>query len=382
MFHHRRTIFGVAGAIVGVLLLVGPALAFWVGPVSRLAGSDRYATAVAISNATFTTTPVPVAYIAIGTNFPDALAGGTAARKAGGPVLLVAPSSIPDSVKAELTRLQPANIKVLGGPSVIPDSEVSELGAFTAGSVTRLAGADRYATAAAIVQDGFAGYSGPVFVAYGGNFPDALSGGAAAAAAGAPIVLATTNGIPDPIVGALATMTPSQFVLLGGASVLGTGVVNRLAQLYPGVPVARWSGSDRYATSAAIAAHAFPSGASKVFLATGLNFPDALAGVPAAGLANAPLLLTQRTCLPPVAFVELQQLNPASVVLLGGSSVVAASAPTTVCGPAPQPAETVDCSDFATHKAAQAWFNYYRPWFGDIAKLDGNNDGVACESLP
>jgi hypothetical protein len=107
-----------------------------------------------------------------------------------------------------------------------------------------------------------------------------------------------------------------------------------------------------------------------------------LAGVPAAGLANAPLLLTGQTCLPPVAFVELQQLNPASVVLLGGSSVVAASAPTKVCGPAPQPAESVDCSAFATHKQAQTWFNYYKPWFGDIGKLDGDNDGVACESLP
>jgi putative cell wall-binding protein len=235
---------------------------------------------------------------------------------------------------------------------------VAELGSSTGAPVARLAGPDRYATAAAIVQDAFTGYSGPVFVAYGGNFPDALSGGAAAAAAGAPIVLATTTGVPDSIAGALATLTPSKFVLLGGRSVLGTGVVNRLGQLFPGVLVERWSGPDRYATSADIAAHAFPSGATTVFLATGQNFPDALAGVPAAGLGGAPLLLTQQTCLPPVAFVKLQQLNPGSVVLLGGPSVVAASAPTKVCGPAPQPAESVDCSAFATHKQAQAWFNY------------------------
>jgi hypothetical protein len=205
MFHHRRTILSVAGAISAILLVIGPASAFWFGPVSRLSGTDRYATAVAISSATFNAPPVQVVYIAIGTNFPDALAGGPAARKAGGPVLLIAPGSIPQSVKDELTRLQPANIKVLGGPSVIPDSVVAELGSFTAGSVTRLAGPDRYATAAAIVQDAFAGYSGLVFVAFGGNFPDALSGGAAAAAADAPIVLATTTGIPDPIAGARAS---------------------------------------------------------------------------------------------------------------------------------------------------------------------------------
>ena len=48
----------------------------------------------------------------------------------------------------------------------------------------------------------------------------------------------------------------------------------------------------------------------------------------------------------------------------------------------PNPGDTRNCSDFSTQAAAQAWFNTYFPFYGDIAKLDGNNDGVACESLP
>lgn len=46
------------------------------------------------------------------------------------------------------------------------------------------------------------------------------------------------------------------------------------------------------------------------------------------------------------------------------------------------PGDTKNCSDFATQAQAQNWFNTYFPYYGDIAKLDGNNDGRACESLP
>jgi hypothetical protein len=46
------------------------------------------------------------------------------------------------------------------------------------------------------------------------------------------------------------------------------------------------------------------------------------------------------------------------------------------------PGDTKNCTDFSTEAQAQAWFNTYYPYYGDVAKLDGNNDGRACESLP
>jgi N-acetylmuramoyl-L-alanine amidase/putative cell wall-binding protein len=319
------------GLVLGVrVFLAQTAASSW--SVSRVSGADRYATAVAISKAAFESPPVPVAYVATGTNFPDALAGGPAAAKDGGPVLLVTRDAIPDAVKAELTRLAPGAIRVLGGTGVVSDAVLTQLKAYTTGPVTRLAGADRYATAAKVVETRFAGYSGRVFVATGANFPDALSGGAAAAAIDGPVVLATAGGLPDPTVAALTGLTPTSFVLLGGPGVLGSGVVDALTARYPGVPVGRWSGADRYATSAAISTKAFPGGAETVYLATGLDFPDALAGVPTVGTAAGPLLLTTKTCLPPVAFIELRRLDPRRVVVLGGSSVVADAAPTSVCG--------------------------------------------------
>ncbi|MBI3746197.1 MAG: cell wall-binding repeat-containing protein [Chloroflexi bacterium] len=95
----------------------------------RLSGPDRYATAAAISAATYAP-GVPVAYIATGENFADALAGAPAAGSAGGPILLVPTSSIPSVIAAELTRLQPARIVVLGGPSVVWPSVLVVLKAY------------------------------------------------------------------------------------------------------------------------------------------------------------------------------------------------------------------------------------------------------------
>ncbi|WP_040424774.1 cell wall-binding repeat-containing protein, partial [Agromyces subbeticus] len=88
------------------------------GAVTRLAGSDRYATSVAISKSQFGP-GVPVAFIASGANFPDALAGAPAAGISGGPMLLTDPNALPDTITAELERLQPERIVILGGTGTI-----------------------------------------------------------------------------------------------------------------------------------------------------------------------------------------------------------------------------------------------------------------------
>ncbi|HSG85405.1 MAG TPA: cell wall-binding repeat-containing protein, partial [Candidatus Limnocylindrales bacterium] len=310
--------------------------------------------------------------------FPDALAGGPAAALEGGPVLLTRPDRLPEVVRSELVRLAPARIRVLGGPAVVSSDVADALRSLTRGPVTRPWGRDRFGTAASIVSDVFAGYRGPILVASGRGYADALSGGAAAAGAGAPVVLATVDDVPDATVGALGSMTPTSFTLLGGPAALGSAVATELAARYPGIQLRRWWGPDRYATSAATSAAAFADGAETVFLAIGTDFPDALAAVPAAGLARGPLMLTTRSCLPPAVFGELERLAPGRVVILGGPAVVDETAPTVVCGPDPRPTEAVDCVDFASPSSAQAWFDHYRPWLGDIGDLDPDGDGRAC----
>lgn len=46
------------------------------------------------------------------------------------------------------------------------------------------------------------------------------------------------------------------------------------------------------------------------------------------------------------------------------------------------PGLAVDCMDFTTQEEAQEWFDYYDHWYGDVANLDPDDNGLACDSLP
>ena len=290
------------------------------GTVTRLAGPDRYATAAAISAATYAP-GVPVAFIATGENYPDALAGGPAASVSGGPVLLVRATSIPPPVSAELARLGPGRIVVLGGPSVVSDGVAASLQAYTTGGVTRLFGSDRYATAAAISAATYAAGPPVAFVATGENYPDALSGGPAAAAAGGPLLLVRGASIPAPIAAELSRLNPGRIVVLGSAAVVSDAVATALGAYTTG-GVTRLAGPDRYATAAAISTWTFAANVPAVYIATGENYPDALSGGPAAATDRGPLLLVRAGSIPPAVAAELTRLNPGRIVVLGSSAVV------------------------------------------------------------
>jgi hypothetical protein len=96
----------------------------------------------------------PVVYVATGENFPDALGASSAAAVQAGPVLLVTKTAIPAETKTELTRLAPDVIYVAGGTAVVSDAVFDALKAY-APTVTRVAGANRYATAVEVSKSAF-----------------------------------------------------------------------------------------------------------------------------------------------------------------------------------------------------------------------------------
>ncbi len=95
-----------------------------------------------------------VVYVATGENFPDALAAAPAAALGRAPILLVAKDSIPTATADELMRLDPDRIVIVGGTGVISPAVETALGAY-APTVDRIAGADRYQTAAEISKATF-----------------------------------------------------------------------------------------------------------------------------------------------------------------------------------------------------------------------------------
>jgi putative cell wall-binding protein len=290
------------------------------GTVTRIFGTDRYATAAMVSAATFAP-GVPVVFIATGQNFPDALAGGPAAGKLGGPILLVKQNSIPALVATELDRLNPGRIVVLGGPAIVSDAVKTALGAYTSGTVTRIFGADRYATAAMVSAATFAPGVPVVFIVTGQNFPDALAGGPAAADDGSPILLVKQNSIPALVATELDRLNPGRIVVLGGPVIVSASVATSLAAYTSGT-VTRINGLDRYATAAMVSAATFAPGVPVVFIATGQNFPDALAGGAAAAAEGSPVLLVRQNSIPALVATELDRLNPGRIVVLGGPAIV------------------------------------------------------------
>jgi putative cell wall-binding protein len=287
--------------------------------VARFAGADRYATAAAVAE-TYAA-GVPVVYIATGLNFPDALAGAAAAGPSGGPVMLVKQDAVPASTAAELARLRPARIVILGGAGVVSDAVVAELAAYTFGGVTRLAGENRYATAAAISAATYAPGVPVVYLATGQDFPDALAGAAAAGAEGAPLLLVTRDGLPAATAAELLRLQPARIVLFGSVTTVSDEVLAALTGYAPDGAL-RVAGTDRYSTAAAISAATKAPGVSVAYIATGVDFPDALAGAAMAGFTRGPLLLVTKDSLPASALAELARLGPARIVILGGSGVV------------------------------------------------------------
>jgi putative cell wall-binding protein len=299
-------------------LLVATAAPAGAGPqVQRIAGSDRYATAVAVSRSSHPA-GAPVAVLTTGADFADALAGGPAASALGGPVLLVARDRAPDLVLDELRRLRPQRVLVLGGVSAVSDAVSRQL---TAANLRpqRLAGSGRYETAAKASAAVFAPAVEVVYVATGTGYADALAGAAAAGAAGAPVLLVARTSLPTATAQELRRLAPRRIVILGGTAAVSAAVESELRRHAP--LVSRLAGADRYATAATIA-RSLPRTPKQVFLATGQGFADALTGAPAAAAVGAPVLLVPPTCIPAPVEAELSRLQHPPMTLLGGVSVL------------------------------------------------------------
>ena len=296
-------------------------------PPLRVFGADRYATSVAASRQAFPDGS-EVAFVATGTDFADALASGPAAASAEGPVLLVRPDAVPATVTAELRRLDPVTVYVLGGTSAVSQAVEDVLAAKW--DVVRISGADRYSTAVA-VADRFWDSAPTVFLAVGSEFADALTGGSAAARGGAPVLLTGPDALPTATAAQLVALDPDRVVVLGGTSAISDGVVQAIGAAVPGAAIERVSGSDRYATSLEVVREFWPAGSDQAFIATGAAFPDALSAVPLAAVNDSPVLLSRPTCALPATTDALLHVGADLRLLMGGRTALATFVLDTPC---------------------------------------------------
>jgi putative cell wall-binding protein len=198
------------------------------GDVQRVGGANRYETAALL--ASYYPVGRTRVYLASGENFPDALSGAALAGHEQMPLLLARHDSLDPSIVAQLQRIRPGEVVVLGGPVAVSDA-VARLAASytTTGTYRRLAGDDRWATMRQVAAQFPAG-TGQAFVASGQDFPDALVGAALAGGLrGVPIVLTANTGVPGPTAGALTRIAPRTMSVLGGPGVVTDATVGQLA---------------------------------------------------------------------------------------------------------------------------------------------------------
>jgi putative cell wall-binding protein len=200
----------------------------------------------------------------------------------------------------------------------------------------RFGGETRYGTAAKLFE-ALPGTQDTAVVASGEAFPDALGANVLASKDNSGLLMTRSGSLPSETKDAIISDNVKKVYLLGGTGAVSAAVEDEIAGLHVGdvpsaahVEAVRIQGIDRYATNRAINAAATPGAASTVLVASGKDFPDALALGPISYNKDLPLILTNGTALTAGDIAQLNRFNPAHVVIAGGTTAVSTAVETAI----------------------------------------------------
>ncbi len=202
--------------------------------VQRIAGANRYLTAVAVAEEAMARWDAAGVdrgedvLLASGASFPDALAAGQLVAAARLPLLLSPPTRLLDEVADAVADIGPVEVIGVGGPAALSDDVLRA----TRAPWSRLAGPNRYETAGLVAEAAVAaGAPGlDVLVALGTNFPDALGAGAYVAHLGGVLLLTEAATLPSATRARLAALSPPRVHVVGGRAAIADTVVSDVRQ--------------------------------------------------------------------------------------------------------------------------------------------------------
>ncbi len=298
-------------------------------PVERVQGTNRYTTAIETSKVTFDAADTVV--LATGANFPDALSASALAGAYGGPLLLTEPKRLTAGVAAEIERLGATNVVIIGSQAAVSASVADQLADMDGVWVERVYGDNRYETSAEIAyrvaevlgED----YLYEAFLVRGDNFADALAASPIAYRNSMPVILTKPTTLSTEAYDVLVGLGVEHVVVAGSTNAVSATVVTQVESLSSDMAVERVFGTDRYSTSAELAAWGVDNGyvgRRFIGIATGTNFPDALGGGAACGANNGVLLLTNPTALsgPAESFITKYGTAYTQVQIFGSTKAV------------------------------------------------------------
>lgn len=285
--------------------------------VKRLAGDDRYETAIKISKDNFKSADTVV--LASGTNSADALAASSLATSKSAPILLTKRNEIGKNVFDEIKRLNANNVIVVGGKVSISEKVVSDLKNKNI-TVKRLAGDNRYETSYEIAKELLkSNKAKEAIIVNGFKNVDALSVSSLATKENLPILLNDGNRLSKDIKNIVEDSNIKKMYIIGGRTSLPRRIEDNIKAL--DIEYERLAGEDRYETSSKIAKYAYEN-SDKAILASGENSIDALAAGVLTKMEKAPMLLVQKRRIPKSISNRIEESKAKKFLLIGGEKTI------------------------------------------------------------
>lgn len=229
----KAIILGGENAISNIVESKLREVLYWTENIQRIAGGNRFETAVLIAQDFPKEAGVA---LATGMDFPDALSLASAAAVRGMPLLLTSPEGLPEITKDALMRLLPINIYIAGGEKAIPSGIVEEISKFLGvptENILRFTGKNRYETSVQVAE-AFYPRTEEIYIATAGSFTDPLAAGALAAAKNSCLLLISPQGfaVGSNTEGYIAKLSSATNVtVIGGEKVVTEDTITQIKYL-------------------------------------------------------------------------------------------------------------------------------------------------------
>ncbi len=292
----------------------------------RLAGKDRFDTSKVIAEK-LNTGKVKNVVLVTGENYPDALCGSVLAKSLDAPILLGGLNSKDNEAALEYIKNhleKDGTVYILGGEEALPPQIETQIKGLGFNNIKRLSGKDRYDTCKLVTKELNVKEGTPVIIATGESFADALSISSIAAIKGYPVLLTNRNFVPKGTKEMLNAIKPSEVIILGGKDAVSYDVEKQIKSItnLKDDSISRLWGKDRYETCINIAKH-FKLDGDTICFATGLDYPDALAGSIIAAKLNAPIILIGKDVSTQTKYLD--SIKYKNQIIFGGENAIPSS---------------------------------------------------------
>ena len=273
----------------------------------RISVPGRVETSIEISK--FENTKSKTIILADARNYPDALAASNLTN--GRYSVILVQNQLTQAIINEITRLEAQDLIILGGTNSISEDIEKDL-ANIAGvkNISRIAGETRYDTCQKIFSQA---KKKSLVLASGEIFPDALATSSILDQAG--LLLTRSGQLPSEAQAAIKDLNHDNFLIVGGENSVQESLATSISNQYQYASHTRISGNNRYETSAKIGERLV---SSTVILASGENFPDALAASTLAQKIDSPILLVSKDKIDQSIIDYFKKHNIKKALVVGG----------------------------------------------------------------